>query len=114
MSAGFMTRGAASPDRPSGTSTVARMASTPRTSLRRRPRGTANTVQLGVHVDLDVKQLLDNMAAAAGVNNWEVVTVALLEIAKTTNADGVPAALASSAQPSLVDTTYSDQEVTAA
>lgn len=56
-----------------------------------------------VHVDPDIKQLLDEMAAAAGVNQWEVVTAALLQIAETTNADGVPAALATSAQPLLVE-----------
>lgn len=77
----------------------------PRKSPRRRPRGTANTVQLGAHVDVEVKRLLDSMAIAAGVHQGEVITVALQQIALTCNTDGVPAALASSAQPSLIDTT---------
>jgi hypothetical protein len=56
-----------------------------------------------VNVEPDVKQLLDDMAAAAGVTLWEVVTTALLELGQTINADGVPAALATSAQPVLVE-----------
>lgn len=85
-----------------GIGSVQPMATT-RKGPRRRPRGTAQTVGLMVNVEPDVKRLLDDMAAAAGVTLWEVVTTALLELGQTTNADGVPAALATSAQPLLVE-----------
>lgn len=74
-----------------------------RKAPRRRARGTANTVQLMVHVEPAVKELLDSMASAAGVHQWEVVTAALIQIAETTDPNGVPAALVDADQPTLLD-----------
>lgn len=108
---GETTRPTASTTAAINISSVSAMAPT-RKVPRRRPRGTANTVGLMVHVDPHVKGLCDRMAAAADVNQWEVVTAALLQLAATVNDDGIPAALTSPAQPSLISA--EPQEVTAA
>lgn len=74
-----------------------------RTGIRRRPRGTANTVGVMVHLDLDVKAVLDQMALSANVHQWEVVTAALKLLVTTTDANGVPAGLSQPDQPALVE-----------